>query len=310
VSRPYRDRNCYRSEAGDWYEDEHNRDEANDSYYADAEVNADYIYSYHATTPFVVHGGWPTATPKNGLCFGVELEMENAASDSQSGGEDLAARLGGCAGSASFGDGRYILMSDGSLSASGVELITLPYTLEFHQAKFGWQKLLASIKSIGKSGAGTSNCGMHVHCNRKAISALNLGKLLVFVNSKANEELMKRIAQRDPEEWAAFHPKTIADGKQINGDKYEAVHLGRETIEFRIFRGNLRPDRVLKNIEFCHAAILYTRQASIKAINTTTDFIAWLGKNRKTYPNLVAFLAEGNFSKRMSSKNYPQPEEI
>lgn len=307
VSRRYAEHNCYHSSDGDqWFADEYQRDE-----YDDARRSDGYIFDYHATNAQDEHGGWPSQTPRNSLCFGIELEMENREDDSEDGGQALSNALGGRTGVAkSFGEGRYILMRDGSLADSGVELITQPYTLDFHQKKFGWKPMLDSIAKLGKSGKGTSNCGMHVHVNRRALSALNLGKLLVFVNAPGNGELVKRVAQRDPSEWASLRPKKITDGKARNGDKYEACHLAERTVEFRIFRGNLRPDRVLKNIEFCHAAIMYTQQASMQALEAPQPFVAWLGKNKGTYPNLVKFLAESQFAKRMSAENYVKQEEI
>lgn len=253
-------------------------------------------YGYHETNP-IRRFEWPPETQRHELCFGVELEMERKGPPTERGSQQLSAALGGRDGNlqglrdANLLSGRYILARDGSLNATGVELITSPYTLEFHQAKFGWPALLETVAGIGMSGKGTDRCGMHVHCNRQAISALTLGKMLVFANSLDNKLLIERVAQRDSS-FARKSPKKVIDGKRLRGDqKYDALNITQETIEFRIFRGNLRPERVLKNIEFCHAVITYCQTASIPACQTSNDFIAWLGKNRGPYKNLVKFLA-------------------
>jgi hypothetical protein len=254
------------------------------------------VYGYHATNPIERHG-WPVETQDYELCFGVELEMERRGAASTTGRGEMSEALGGRDGElqalrdAGVLQGRYILATDGSLNATGVELITSPYTLEFHQSKFGWPALLEQVKTIGMSGKGTDRCGMHVHCNRQAISALTLGKMLVFANSTENKLLIERIAQRDSS-FARKSPKKVIDGKRVRGDgKYEALNITQNTIECRIFRGNLRPERVLKNIEFCHAMITYCQTASIADCHTFTDFIAWLGKHRGSYKHLVKFLA-------------------
>jgi hypothetical protein len=133
---------------------------------------------------------------------------------------------------------------------------------------------------------------MHVHVNRNALSPLALGKTLVFINSAGNTALIRRVAQRDAENWARRYPKRVADGKNETSNKYEALHLSSRTVEFRIFRGNLRFQRVLKNIEFCHSVVKYCESASMRDLDSHAGYLAWLGKNRGTYPNLVRFLGE------------------
>ena len=290
---------------GGWYSSSDAAAEAARQYY-ECDEDQGAVFSYHAATPMEVHG-WPSETPKDSLCFGVELEMEASDSNSTS-QDDVAAALGGRMGGNAEG-GTYILMNDGSLNDTGVELITNPYTLEFHQAKFGWKSLLSNVTGIAKSGRGTSNCGMHVHCNRKAISALTLGKALVFVNSSDNGALIERIAQRDGGHWARRAPKKIVNGKMSRTDKYEAMHITEKTIEFRIFRGNLRWDRVLKNIEFCHSVFNYAATASMEAVSTKKDYLQWLNKNRGMYPNLVKFLGE-TYGFKDTAKNKARSVEI
>jgi hypothetical protein len=291
--------------SGEWYSSIEAADEAARAYYEDNE-NQDAVFSYHSATPMDVHG-WPSETPKDSLCFGVELEMEASDRDSTT-QDNVSAALGGRRGGNAEG-GTYILMHDGSLDETGVELITNPYTLEFHQAKFGWKSLLSNVTGIAKSGRGTSSCGMHVHCNRKAISALTLGKALVFVNSSDNSALIERIAQRDGEHWARRAPKKIVNGKVRTTNKYEAMHITEKTIEFRIFRGNLRWDRVLKNIEFCHSVFNYAATASMEAVSTKKDYLQWLNKNRGMYPNLVKFLGE-TYGFKDTAKNKARSVEI
>ena len=186
--------------------------------------------------------------------------------------------------------GRYVLEHDGSLNETGVELVTCPYTLDFHQKQFGWDKLLEAVRPIAQSGKGTRACGMHVHVNRKALSALTLGKMLVFINATKNSRLVVKVAQRDSDRWAERYEKKITQGKDRNSDKYQAMHLSERTVEFRIFRGNLRPERVLKNIEFVHSVVIYCKGASIQELDKPEGYYAWLFKHRGTYRNLVKFL--------------------
>jgi hypothetical protein len=59
-----------------------------------------------------------------------------------------------------------------------------------------------------------------------------------------------------------------------------------------MFRGNLRADRVFKNLEFCHALVLFCRDASLTQVECWAEFAAWLQKRRSQYPHLVSFLVE------------------
>lgn len=241
------------------------REESGDIYDSDADV-------------IDVHG-WPSVTPRSALCFGVELEFE---CDSVS---DVAERLGGRDGN----DGKYLLKSDGSLD-NGIELVTGPYTLEYHQARFGWRDVTRSIGD-GGSGFHTGTAGMHIHINRAAMSPLTLGKLLVFINDKANLRMVEGIAQRTANHWAQFHPKKITDGRaQYGDDKYQSLNVRGRTVEMRIFKSNLNPRRIVKNIEFAHAAVTYCAQASMQELGWQS-FWDWLRKptNRKTYGNLIDY---------------------
>jgi hypothetical protein len=129
--------------------------------------------------------GWPMLTPSDALCFGVELEMEAKRGHNWS---ELVQALGG-----KDGNGSFLLKSDGSLD-NGVELVTLPFTLEDHQSYFNWKEVLEQVRPIAHSGEGTTNCGIHIHINRAALTPLVLGKMLVFVNATHNVNFIKMVS--------------------------------------------------------------------------------------------------------------------
>ncbi len=168
-------------------------------------------------------------------------------------------------------------------------------TLEEHK-DWRWADVLESVQGIAQSGAGTTRCGMHVHINKAALSPLLLGKLLVFLNADHTDELICLIAQRRGNGYCEKDCKRLNDGGRLwryaSPDRYERLNVTRHTCEVRIFRGNLRPERVLKNIEFCHAAVAFCRDASMKEVASPRAFKEFLLKNRSVYPELVRFLGE------------------
>lgn len=303
ATRDYADENWLLDDAGDWY--------SRESYYYDAieareaedeETSNVDIYGYHDTNPISTHG-WPNETPRESLCYGVELEMEHASDDGTDGQSSLCNALGG-----RDGNGRYILMEDGSLNDSGVELITLPYTLKAHSAVFDWAATLAPVQRIGRSGKGTAACGMHIHVNRRApvLTPLTIGKILVFINSPANDTLVSVVAQRNSTGFAKRYEKKVTAGRRPHeqqASRYEAINFTRETMEFRLFRGNLRADRVYKSLEFVEACIFFCRDAGLHGLDTPS-FLAWVANRSSSYPNLYKFLVEKD---HLVSANKRQP---
>lgn len=279
------DNYCYHESSEEWYTYPEESEEEDDS-------QNDRLLSY-STDIFDVLC-WPRENAKNALVFGVELEIEGRG-DTYS--NDLVDILGGSRGTKT---GRAILKYDGSLSDSrGCEIVTLPYTLEQHRKPGLWDVLLDSrIQARARSGAGTTSCGMHVHINRRALSALTVGKMVVFLNNPDNGGFVTTVAQRQSGSYC------VRDSAKKHSDalhgydmsRYDIINIsGGATVEVRMFRGNVRPERVLKNIEFCHALVRFCESHGITQAQRWGVFAEWLSKQRKSYPNLYGFLAEKGY---------------
>lgn len=272
ATRGYARAHCYWSPVdGEWYVDYEN---------APSEDDDEHLFDYGANV--LEHCAFDSEALQAGaLMFGVELEMEPTRGNC---GLDVAEALGGRQ------TDKFILKSDGSLS-DGVELVTVPLTLDQHRASFDWPGTLAPVARKAKSGSGTNACGMHVHINKRALSALQIGKMLVFCNSTRTRVQLETIAQRGSNSYCERSEKKLADGKKYSESRYDILNVGgRGTVEVRMFRGNLRPERVLKNIEFCHALVTYCADCSIADIESWDKFADWLLKRRGQYPELVKFL--------------------
>lgn len=276
-----------------WFATEEERDAelyAADTAYRDQRIASHIghrIFSY-GTNIIKMHG-FPTITKRNDLCFGVELEMQPNDNHTQ---EQVVAILGG-----KFVSERpYILCADSSLGAAGVEMITLPYTLANHKSDkyVQWTKILGDLRKVAKSGQNTTSCGMHVHINRKALSHLQMGKMLVVINAPEMQELIVTIAQRSETSYARRFYKKVTEGGKIIGGHGDALNMSNQkgTVELRIFRGNLRYERVMKNLEFAEALCLYAAQQSIQKVADPAEMLSWINDNKAHYPHLVKFLRE------------------
>lgn len=275
----------------DWCEANCDRDEDTGEWARRTGNPGDRLLNYSAN-PFD-HATWDKRNAKNALVFGVELEMEPK-SESVEAQLELVRLLGGSRAKGS----NFILKSDGSLH-SGVEMVTMPFTLEQHKEEkaIKWQKALSAVAKKAKSGAGTDRCGMHIHINKVALSALTIGKMLVFLNSESLAPLITTIAQRPSGHYCSRDgSKKIIDGSKSSENRYDImnVSVSHPTCEIRMFKGNLKVERVYKNIEFCHALVQYCRQTSMADLQDWGSFSRWLISKRGTYSYLVQFLADKN----------------
>jgi len=236
--------------------------------------------------------------------MGIELEMTSGDHDSNEAAESVRSRLGSA---------YCIIKSDGSLPHNGFEVVTSPQGLAKHIEVFKAWEIDPAYRAWN-----TGKCGMHVHIDSRAFTQLTVGKFLMFINSSGNVDFIRKIAGRHPSVddqarsyCAAEHqsilanPKTAVKGK--SGERYRMVNMcnlgSREakrlglsmdnsyngkynTVELRIFRASLKKERLLAQIEFTHASVMFCRVASWRDLNGTS-FVKWLKTVAGQYPALV-----------------------
>jgi hypothetical protein len=214
--------------------------------------------------------------------YGIELEAEHKR-NAEEGAEYVA----------QFLDKNYVTFKrDGSLGANGFEIVTRPDGMEVHKRKF--KALFDDGPGKHLSSWSNGRCGMHVHINRAALSPLQLGKLLCFLNEPTNVGMISRVAGRKPGRWCHAYKKKITDIHQ-SGERYVALNITSKTAEVRIFRGTLSQAGFFKNLEFVQALVEFCAPANrgITEAVSAKEFCKWLP--RKQYPTLHKFLVERGF---------------
>jgi hypothetical protein len=219
--------------------------------------------------------------------LGLELEVE-AKNASIGDGVDILLP--------SIEDDTLILKYDGSLN-NGFEIVSQPMTLAWAKENFPWQEL-NQMANIGFRSWNTQTCGLHVHVARDAfISPSHQAKFIHLI--MRNGEAWRPIGGRTNTHWAKYERSELNNLPQkIKGrygdDRYTAVNMcNRATLEIRIFRGSLKPERVMAALEFADACVEYTRKLSIneivgkKGLNAD-EFIKWASTQEK-YPNLNSY---------------------
>tara|TARA_R110002126_G_scaffold27083_1_gene91182 strand:- start:320 stop:2185 length:1866 start_codon:yes stop_codon:yes gene_type:complete len=274
-----------------------------DDYHAEEEPNR--LMSYMTVvTDYVAKDTSFTPSPFGDFLMGVELEM---ATEGSVGSAVESVR-------AALGEDYCVCKSDGSLPRGGFEVVTAPRKLDEHIKCFGswFSEGIPSNFSAWDREA----CGMHVHIDSRAFTAMTLGKFLMLINSSTNVDFIRRIAGRHPSvdkqarDYCAAEEQDILDNpkhaikgkstrryrmvnttclKRSESDRLGVQYVGERsfnTIELRIFRASLKRERLLAQIEFTHAAVMFCRVASYRDLDYSS-FIKWLRTTNNTYPNLA-----------------------
>lgn len=225
-----------------YYEDDSYED---DSYEDDNDNDGDDLirsWDYKPTPEF--HGVGP-------LFLGAELEVEITTYDRADSARIAQDRLGGLG----------YLKGDGSLDY-GFEIVTHPMSYTYAMESFPWD-MLPELRRSGATAA--ESAGLHVHVSRDGFtSPLHRYRWMKFIYR--NENNVCRIARRRSSEWAPFRPdarRRIKDNAKWPNpyeDRYQAVNVqNTHTLELRIFRSTLRPERLQAALGFASASVEYTR---------------------------------------------------
>ena len=200
---------------------------------------------------------------------------------------------------------------DGSLGTYGVEFVSHPMTYNAFLS-IDWDEIFAKFRSQIRSYS-DDRCGIHIHLSRNVMSDFTMTKFMDLMYQ--NESFTELIAQRDTSEWARIRNSHFVNFKKVTsemkhlksdnydkfikaqfGDRYSAINFNNTpTIEIRIFKGNLKTDRLKKNVEYLFAMREFCEFASLKDIKVK-NFVGFVKSNFKAFPNLNRFLNQFNKS--------------
>ncbi len=168
----------------------------------------------------------------------------------------------------------------------GFEVVTAPACLATHRER--WMKLTDIADYANLRAWDTGTCGFHVHISRDALSTLQIGRILTFVNYPANKLFIQKVAGRSEVKWSKYYPKGPMDSvRPDKGDHNErrrvAVNTQNpKTIEFRIFRGTVWPRHILRNLEFVDAMCEFCAPCTraMRELLRAENFIAYVAGAR------------------------------
>lgn len=170
-----------------------------------------------------------------------------------------------------------IIKRDGSVDAEmGFEIVSAPGTLAWQREV--WTPLLEGSPALKteaaaqylRSWGAQVPCGLHVHIDREGLGDLAAGKVMAFVHNPNNLRFMEIMAGRSANRYVVYNPNrgdvdklgypvegrtVVKHIKRGYRTHYDAAGPSERynTIEIRIFRGNVSPHGFFRAVEFCDA---------------------------------------------------------
>lgn len=210
----------------------------------------------------IIHDPWSDARSR---WLGVELECEIRNDDVSR--EEKARQLNDIINGGEIGK-RVFFETDGSLN-NGIEIISQPMSMPMHTELWTWLKNSDAIRYMRSHN--TSTCGLHVHVSRGPLTQDQIAKMVVFVNDRNNEHLIRAVARRYAEGYCRIKEKDLTNAHQ-SSDRYEAINITSDkTIEFRIFKGSLKYESVMAAIQFANTLTEFTAIPNLAVSDLTTD---------------------------------------
>jgi len=236
------------------------------------------------------------------LYMGLEWEIDG-------GGEQHAKAI--AINSALSGNQRYSwTMSDGSLS-EGIEIATMPATLDAHTHTFNWAMACKVATTLDYRGHDTGTAGIHIHINRNFFSddkklQMYRASLMALVMERNWDDFAKFSRRRYNrlDQWAKKKDVAVRNYEDSdmdllidktkqqysNGEKYLALNMNHmKTFELRIFRSTTRPETILATLQFVSNLAHFCKYNGLKRAQTATmqDIIDY-----HKYPELTAYWNE------------------
>ena len=189
----------------------------------------------------------------------------------------------------------FYIKADGSLN-NGFEIVTHPCTLAYHKTRFPWAQIKDTLDSWSCSAEST--CGLHIHVSKRIYSELDLIKLALFIFNVGNQHYINLIARRKFNSWSSR--KNLEDCKKkdlkYSQSRYEAVNFTNDkTVEFRMFKGTIKPEIVIASIEFVDSVTNFVKSSSIAVVSkedSWANYISYVIDNGKKYKVLIDYMKE------------------
>lgn len=268
------------------------------------EVNDNFYCRDHIPTyDFTIRNGYRESpdikfygTHPQGRYYGIELEIDD--------GDDyrnMLIDINNLVGETVF------FQYDGSLSRSGVEIISQPCTLNYHIDSLGWDEIMDKALAYDYLSHDTSTCGLHIHVSKDSFGSnrdtidLNIAKMVIIFErfwdkivtfSRRDYERIQTWAKKPSYKFNKDDSENdIKDKSKFSyDDRYSCINLNNyDTVEFRVFRGTLKYNTLIASLQFIDVLMDYVMDATLEDV-FEDSFLKMLSGNK--YQELTSYLNE------------------
>ena len=295
-------------------EDQVTWSDADDCYYCDDcyEDHASCVHDY-GFRPRPVFHGTPTQHPTFGdpLTIGFELEVDDGGSE-----RDCAAEI-----MDNFDEDTLYLKHDSSVT---FEIVTHPHTLRSYLEDFDLERLCKIPLKYDFSSHTCGTCGLHMHVGRAQLGATDKERfevisriaLLMYRHwkslvkfSRRREDQLSHWAQAPRFEFrpsVSYNDENLYDLVREYYDcigRYQALNLcNRGTIEFRLWRGSLKPTTIRATLQLTSNIVRYAMEHTMEdVVNSQWTDITSVDLT----PDLIEYLEERDLATGMETRDIP-----
>ena len=291
-----------------------------DCYYCEncADRHRSCIHDYGFKPRPVFHGIFGKYRPTYGdpLTIGFELEVDDGNDED------------GCAQEImdNFDEDTLYLKHDSSVT---FEIVTHPHTLEAYRKEFDLETLCAIPPRYDFSSHNCGTCGLHMHVGRDQLGATSEDKettiakvaLLMYRHWPSLVKFSRR-RESDLSRWAnrpdlSFNPRVKYTDDKLKElvrsyyscrGRYQALNLeNRGTIEFRLWRGTLKPGTVDATLQLTSNIVMYAMTHTFEDVakSAWTDITQY-----ELCENLDNYLEERSLTLGEEPFNIPYNNEV
>jgi hypothetical protein len=153
-----------------------------------------------------------------------------------------------------------------------------------------------------------NDTGVHIHVTRSTISNLTLAKLILFFSN--NIPFIEFVAERSHNSHCRAEKKNIKKIRDKNWNencenRYEAINcVNRYTIEFRVFKGTTKPERIYKYLQFTVCIIEYAEAFGVEDMTEGKfrDYVI----NKTKYEYLKRYISP-EYAEKKDKKDIKKP---
>lgn len=204
-----------------------------------------------------------------------------------------------------FKDNQVILKEDSSIGNNGFEIVSNTATFNYHKTKL-WENFFGSDIRDKLRSFHAKNTGLHIHCSKEFYTKADIGKIVVFLNLPYNSRFITNFAGRNYNQYCKRDKFKKITNYESN-ERFEALNLtNRNTIEFRIFKGNLQENSFFRYLEFVDCLSYFVKQTSFKTNSLKYwHLIKYIQENtelKKRYSNLFSWLKIKGYFDTLNTK--------